>query len=180
MSRSMRFFRSCVPRLMLRPETGAAAEGGRWGRRAAAGAGAAKPPWSRAERSRGGWRWRWRHPSARKPYQERIKENNLGGGRRSKGATLSGTRCCCCRTGISGTCCCCCRRRAGPADAGGRRRHGRTGGRPESGQMCRRHGRTESRSDVDAAMDVPPPWTDGAARRGESDVVAVSGAEACR
>jgi hypothetical protein len=33
-----------------RPETGAAAEGGRWGRRAAAGA--AKPPWSRAERSR--------------------------------------------------------------------------------------------------------------------------------
>jgi hypothetical protein len=51
--------------------------------------------------------------------------------------------------------------------------------------MCRRHGRTESCSDVDAAMDVPPPWTDGAARhggeraaqRGESGVVAVSGAE---
>jgi hypothetical protein len=32
--------------------------------------------------------------------------------------------------------------------------------------MCHRRGRTESRIDVDAAMDVPPPWTDGAARRG--------------
>jgi hypothetical protein len=147
-------------------------EGDRWGHRAAAGAGAAKPPWSRAERSRGGWRWPWRHPSARKPCQERIKENNLGGGRRSKGATLRGTRCCCCRIGISGTRCCCCRRRAGPADAGGRCRHGRTGGRPESGQMCRRHGWTESRIDVDAAMDgrsgVARHGGEGAARRGES------------